>query len=501
MYLYSNFSHSDRIACFPHCCSIWSRLIDAKNMYDFLCTNVPPQERRELINVLTIEEFKFTWGNPSGHWRLNLEKATQRIVMNKIIAINAVEAAFSRRKSGRGDTSQEGNWFNFRNGRYMSSSKSNKEVLIDQTFVDNLPKYGTIAFDYVSTTRPGHAVEIIADAEGEGDQSSDAPHVDGEGECESVDVLEMGTDETHTGHEVKRPTTGNTGSKPSTVDDNANATISDDDFVALLAKLRLSSRMKIHREKNLFYLMELQLAVTKYFFTIANALQIMDCFSSDTISQAKVIVALFSRIHDLYNMDILLKTLPPAAQREVLLRLGCLNVLNPLKLAFDYYISMKHLDERILLTLLLEISPLEGTDQIIESPKTDVSVITFYGALHRIVSSVRDDRLIFTYCEVGEKTMIVAWGTRRDALRKFLIGTRPLVPGLFRIVGMYNEMHRHGTLTRGPIELQYNSHLKAMASIRKQELNRKVTMLTKEALRSKDTSNGAGGAVGAQSNE
>ena len=62
---------------------------------------------------------------------------------------------------------------------------------------------------------------------------------------------------------------------------------------------------------------------------------------------------LLSRIRDLHNMDQLMKTLTPKAQREVTSRLGYLNVINPLKLSFDYHISMKHLDERILLTLLL----------------------------------------------------------------------------------------------------------------------------------------------------
>ena len=48
---------------------------------------------------------------------------------------------------------------------------------------------------------------------------------------------------------------------------------------------------------------------------------------------------------------------------------------------------------------------------------------------------------------------------------------------------MYNEMAKHGTLTRGSIELQYSSHLKAMASIRRQELARKQGIATREALR------------------
>lgn len=479
---------------------IWSRLIDTKNMYDFLCNNVPPHERRDLINTLTIEEFRFNWSNPSGHWRLNLENRTQRMVMNKIIALNASEALFSRRKSRRGDTSQEGNWFNFRNGKYSSSSKSTKDVLIDQAFVDNLPQSGTLEFDYVSTTRPGHGFEIVpieekgegenGEAGAEGEREGEAEgEVEGEAEAEAEgDEEEYGgvggevTSEAVETSAMSQTASLTKGSSELHDDEERGDTISRDEFVDLLVKLRLSSRNKISRDNVLFPLMELQLAVTKYFFTVANGISILECFAPDPISLAKVVVALFNRIRDLYNMDVLLRTLAPAAQREVLSRLGCLNVLNPLKLSMDYFISMKHLDERVLLQLLLEISPHEGTDQIIESPKTDVSVITFYGALHRITSSVRDDRLIFYYCEVGEKTTIVAWGMRREGLRKFLIGTKPYEKGLFRCIKMWNEMNQHGTFTRGPIELQYTSHLKAMATIRRQGASRKSSAATVQQL-------------------
>jgi Ran GTPase-activating protein (RanGAP) involved in mRNA processing and transport len=462
---------------------IWSRLIDTKNMYDFLCLNVPMQERRDLVNTLTIEEFRFNWTNPSGYWRLNLQKPKQRMVMKKIIAINSVEAAFSRRKSGRLDTSQEGNWFNFRNGKYFKNAKSKGQlVVIDQEYVDKLPKTGTLEFDYVSTTRPGHEpnYDLI---EEEGDEGAAEGDVGAEGEGEG---------ESHEGHEGDEldglGEEASLGSASQKSGPELGPAISDDDFVRLLVTLQLSSRRKIPQEKNMFYLMELQLVSAKFYFTVTNVMQIMDCFSLDSASQTKVVVVLFSRIRDLYNMDQLLKGLPPKTQREVLRRLGCLNVLNPLKLAFDYHISMKHLDERILLTLLLEISPNEGTDQIVESPKTDVSVITFYGQLHRIVSAVRDDTLIFNYAEVGEKTTIVAWGMRRDALRKFLIGTKPLEAGLFRVISMYGEMQRHGTLTRGPIELQYNSHLKALASLRRAELSKKQAHATREAMKRGETS-------------
>ena len=112
-----------------------SELIDTKNMYDFMVLNILKRDRRALINEVTIDEFKFNWTNPTGHWRLNLENRSQLYVMLKLIAINKLESDYSRDESGRGDTSQEGNWFNFRNAKVVSH-KSSKDITIDQDFVD-----------------------------------------------------------------------------------------------------------------------------------------------------------------------------------------------------------------------------------------------------------------------------------------------------------------------------------------------------------------------------
>jgi len=170
--------------------------------------------------------------------------------------------------------------------------------------------------------------------------------------------------------------------------------------------------------------------------------------------------------------------------REIISRLGFLNVINPLKLAYDYNISLKHLDNRILLTTLLEISPQEGTDQIKEHPRTEVSVLTFYGALHRIVAVKREETLLFTYCDFGQQTSIVAWGLRRDAVKKFLVGTSPIDRGMYRIVRMHREMEQNGTFSRGPIELQYTTHLKNMKQIRRTNAAAAADATTTTALNS-----------------
>jgi hypothetical protein len=436
----------------------WMHLIDTKNMYDFMVNNIPKAERRALINEVSIDEYKFNWTNPTGHWRLNLEQRTQLFVMMKLIAINKVESDFSRdfKQSGRGDTSQEGNWFNFRNAK-MVTSKGSKNIVISQEFVDHLPRTGIIDFDYVSTTRPGapHMMEqeFIP-------RLADGIHgrLPAKEESHRIDDITGMSDPNN----IPDPHAhGKQGKKKPGVLDKYEV-ISDYEFYSFLEKLGLSSRNRITVANSLFPLIELQLAVTKHWFTVKHAMMVMDCFQNDNHTQANVTCCMFSRLKDLGNMDVLLRSCQKQAQRMILKRLGCLNVLNPLKLALDYKISLMHIDERILLTCLLEISPHEGTDQIREDNKTDVSVLTFYGALHRIVAMERQETLIFTYLETGIASNVVAWSLRRDSMKRFLVGTNPLDRALFRVVGMYREMEKAQTLSRGPIELQYMTHLKIM---------------------------------------
>ena len=416
----------DMLAC------TWTRLIDTKNMHDFMCENIQALERRALINEVSIEEYKFNWTNPTGHWRLNLEQNKQLVVMMKLISINNKESEYSRnfKFSGREDTSQEGNWFNFRNTKIVTS-KGATDIVIDQAFVDKLPKSGIIEFDYVSTSRPG---------------------ANPTAEEEDIVIVNNNEDITQT--------------KKSSNPLDKYEILSDEQFYDLVDKLRLSNRKKLQAADSLFPLIELQLAVTKYWFSVHQVMAVMDMFQDQPHTQANVAVTMFGRTKDLYNMDILLRNTDKITQREIINRLGCLNVFNPLKLAFDYKISMLHLDERILLTTLLEIGPQEGTEAIREDPRTDVSILTFYGALHRIVAQARSDKLLFTYLDFGVQSQVVAWNLRRDAIKKFLVGTKPIDKAMYRIVGMHREMEKHGTLSRGPIELQYTNHFKIMKNIR-----------------------------------
>jgi len=453
-------------------------------MYDFMCANIQASERRTLINEVSIDEYKFNWTNPTGHWRLNLENRKQLFVMMKLISINGQEAEFSQKKSGREDTSQEGNWFNFRNAKLITR-KGASNLIIDQTYVDNLPRSGIIDFDYVSTTRPGQALMFDEKFNLLSKKDEAAVQEEDDHDDAAADVHAERTDSAPGG---LRPQSRGT-VMPKNLYDKVEV-ISDNAFYDLLGRLGLSNRKRVANENSLFPLIELQLAVTKYYFSVTQVMAMMDCFDLQNChTQANVAVCMFSPIKDLHNFDTLMRNTPDIkVQREILSRLGCLNVINPLKLALNYLIPMQSVDYRILLTTLLEISPQEGTEQIREDPKTEVSVLTFYGALHRIVAVSRPEVLRFNYLDFGVQFgSIVAWGLRRDAIKKFLVGTSPIDKGMFRIIGMYREMEKHNTLTRGPIELQYTNHVKLTKGLKKAAANNRNSVTTANALRAKVT--------------
>ena len=95
--------------------------------------------------------------NPSGHWRLDLSNKVQRSVMMQLIALNLSESKASKR-ARRGDTSQKGNYCNFRNEKL-----ADEEVEVNIDFTKSLPWTGVLEFDYITTTRPPPEAEIISD--------------------------------------------------------------------------------------------------------------------------------------------------------------------------------------------------------------------------------------------------------------------------------------------------------------------------------------------------
>jgi hypothetical protein len=446
-------------------CSLWKYLIDTENMFDFLCLNLEMDKRRDLIYALTMKRYKFNWLNPTGHWRLNLADKVERAIMMQLIAINNSESEFSKLLSGRMDTSQQGNWYNFRNEKFTASNNQTTEIIIDREFIKNLPSNGIVEFDYVSTMRP-HPDEFANTVESDSNSPIPPTPKSGKADAETSQPSTARGSAQNTARSL-----GNSKGAPSSTiasesEDKAPTLriATDDDLYFFMQQLGLSSRSKISPAQAIYTLMDLQLASTKFFFLTRHILQLLDTFEESWDIQAKVVITMFSRIKDIHNMDVVMRTLSTKAQLEVFKRLGCLNLINPLKISADYVLCLKFQDNRTLARQLMELASFESADQIMEDPNTDLPVATLYGSMTRVENDVRPEVMRFTYADFGVRTNNVLWHRRRDLLSRFLVGTQPMSEEIFQTISMFKELEAAGALLQGPIDQQYASYQKSKKS-------------------------------------
>jgi len=101
-------------------------------------------------------------GYTTGFYSLDLKDASHRLISKKVAERANAEKTFSRNASGRGDTSQHGNWENYRNGVLNQTLPLGKELTANW-FAESMPLYGHMRFDYVSTTLPPKGMRPISD--------------------------------------------------------------------------------------------------------------------------------------------------------------------------------------------------------------------------------------------------------------------------------------------------------------------------------------------------
>lgn len=107
---------------------VWENIVDTANKHDFLCNNLDEEQKLELGYGITFEKLKFNYLNATGHWRLDMANRVQRNVMMQLLALNNIESQFSEKSSRRGDTSQKGNYSNFRNERLNRTQETTISV-------------------------------------------------------------------------------------------------------------------------------------------------------------------------------------------------------------------------------------------------------------------------------------------------------------------------------------------------------------------------------------
>ena len=90
------------------------RIMDSERRASMLKTTTNAMEHSKISAHLGAE-FVFLPANPTGHYRLDMSRTADRNVYCRLIEMNNHDSAYARLRSGRGDTSEQQNWSNFRN--------------------------------------------------------------------------------------------------------------------------------------------------------------------------------------------------------------------------------------------------------------------------------------------------------------------------------------------------------------------------------------------------
>ncbi|GMH59163.1 hypothetical protein TrLO_g15025 [Triparma laevis f. longispina] len=126
---------------------VWTKILDSDKKFHFMSKQLGAADKKGLAKIIGFTKFKMNFLNPTGHWRLDLENQAHKEVWQMLLTLEGKEMSSSK-SSGRNDTSQKGNWSNFRNEKL-----NNAPFEITEENGSEL-HFGTLEFDFVSTTRP-----------------------------------------------------------------------------------------------------------------------------------------------------------------------------------------------------------------------------------------------------------------------------------------------------------------------------------------------------------
>ena len=122
------------------------RVVDLNNWGKLVMTQLTDEECKAL-EMKVGELFFFSPSNPTGHYKLELANPHQRIIAKKLIELSS-EEKFFRKERGLIDTSQKGDFDNWRNETLNGKPWDYDE---DDEMASKLPMFGALEFDYVST--------------------------------------------------------------------------------------------------------------------------------------------------------------------------------------------------------------------------------------------------------------------------------------------------------------------------------------------------------------
>lgn len=338
--------------------------------------------------------FPVLLGSLTNAYKFNLEDDIDRAALKRLAQLAQGEKLFSKNRSGRSDTSQHGDWENFRNALV-----NGKPVLLTSTFILNsllgpstLGSIGEatshsktiVSFNYVSTQRPPRGTQPLSRRRFDQLQRVLQHQLPPAGDLRSfinkVWADNVGQDRTVEEEEAKQRARMHWDIlRRSVLKQSEGPTAADamNRQQVMMEQLRGSLEMVQNR------LALLEMLVVDRWVSCEQAVEVIATFPNALHARAKAACALFSRVIDLHNFiqvrQALFKThtgevdshldvdfqiydvLSFEDQRECVRRLGWLNVFDPCQPDRDYPpLDLGVREERELVQILAQLTLREG---------------------------------------------------------------------------------------------------------------------------------------------
>ncbi|KAL3671956.1 hypothetical protein V7S43_002623 [Phytophthora oleae] len=316
-------------------------------------------------------------GNPTAHYSFDLAKHKDRIALTKLAEVAQSEKLFSKLRSGRADTSQHGNWENFRN-----EELDGHNIVLTNTFFHSLPRRGKLCFDYVSTTRPKRGTTQISDRRF--DQLIDLLQMD----VVLPDALgSLGPTRAQRARGQRRPMEAS--------GEDKNEDEEEREAVAELTGLAGLARMKMKRtgsqEQSEFWnrtrasilkrgwgfvadhaytfrltgatkenvglkMVQIESAICDRWLSCEQASKIIACMPASFHARPETARILFSRLIDVQSFYLIYDAMSRGEQQVCARMLGWLNIMNPMAPERFYALNLSVYDERELTKVLVDLA-------------------------------------------------------------------------------------------------------------------------------------------------
>ncbi|CAM9229407.1 unnamed protein product [Laminaria digitata] len=313
-------------------------------------------------------------GMPSAHYALDMQSPRDRLTASKMAAVANHERQHSQ-FSERVDTSQHGNWHNFRNAEY----KREPVVLTSGWFVD-LPKYGVLRFDYVSTSRPDHHQMPLPERRFQrmlarlGLSTPITPTTPVDEDIITADALL----EACTSHWRKMASSSPL-YKIDMRDYFRSGSALDDVSLASWWSVVEVKSVDLDRKNSFahlepsdtyvkawYKLKELEVALCSACLTTDQLARILESFPREGQIRAEVVVTFYHKVTDIDQMCLLVDALRPDESREVFTRRGFLNVTNPFFADRYYRLDLSVWDDREMAKILIRLAMMEPGENWID---------------------------------------------------------------------------------------------------------------------------------------